>query len=115
MRFRIPSKARIIAKKTIVDGIKFDSITEAEFYSSLKLDPSVIHIDCHVPLTLPGGIRLNIDFIVYKKGDPISIEAIEVKGFVKEDFKRLRQLFDETHPLGPMLVFQKKNKKWDVI
>jgi hypothetical protein len=111
-KYRLKPRKRIEAKRTTIDGINFDSLTEGDFFRYLKLNPEVVHIDCHVPVTLPGGIRLNVDFIVYyKTSEGDYIQAIEIKGFVKEDFKRLRQLFDETHPLGPMLVLKKDGKK----
>lgn len=108
-KYRLKPRKRIEAKRTTIDGINFDSLTESEMYKMLKLDPEVAHIDCHVVLTLAGGVRLNVDFIVYYKNN--DIEVVEVKGFVRKDFKRLRQLFDETHPLGPMRVVKKDGKK----
>lgn len=109
-RYRLKSRKHIPSVRTEYHGIKFDSLTELEYYKILKLDPDVLHVDCHVILTLAGGVRLNVDFIVYYNDS--SIEAVEVKGMVKQDFKRLRQLFDETHPLGPLRVMQRKGKNW---
>lgn len=103
------------AQRTVIDGISFSSLAEAEYYNQLKLDPDVEHIDCHVPFTLPGGLRLNVDFLVFfkSKGDePWRIEAIEVKGYETNEFVRLRKLFDETHPLGPMKVMKKASIGW---
>ena len=103
-------KHKFNAIPKVVDGIRFDSTAEAEFYSALKSDPSVFHVDCHVPLTLSAGLRLNVDFLVYRKDE--FVEAIEVKGKETSEFKRMRKLFDATHPLAPLKVFQKKGKQW---
>jgi hypothetical protein len=107
------NKNKFNAIPQIVDGIRFDSTAEAEFYVSLKQDPSVHHVDCHVPVTLSAGLRFNVDFFVYRKDD--FVEAIEVKGKETSEFKRMRKLFDAVHPLAPLKVFQKKGKKWVAI
>ncbi len=106
-----------------IDGIRFDSKSEAEMYQLLKADVATLHIDCHVPVTLPGGLRFSIDFLVWKKtvsvgetGEEVGhVEAIEVKGFATQDFKRMRKLFDETHPLSPLIVFKKSGGRWENI
>lgn len=106
------------AIKTEVDGIKFDSKMEAEYYQILKASPETIHIDCHVPVTLPGGIRYKVDFIVWEKYDlnpdygDIKPRAIEIKGKVTQDFRTKRKLFDAFHPLRPLEVYTKKSGKW---
>lgn len=102
------------AKKVNQDGITFDSKAEHEMYQLLKADRDTLHIDCHVPVTLPGGLRFNIDFVVYKKteNDTGRIEAIEVKGHPTQDFKRMLKLFNETHPLAPLQVFRKVGSRW---
>lgn len=118
MRFWRNPQNKYNAKKEVVDGIKFDSGAEAEFYRRLKQDPEVIHVDCHVPVTLPGGLRLNVDFMVYRKAaqeETVRVEAIEVKGKPDAGFVRMRKLFDECHPLGPMQVYRKSRSKWESI
>lgn len=87
-----------------------------EMFKLLKADQDTDHIDVHVPVTLPGGIRLNVDFIVWKKFNSTKSnvpEAIEVKGFSTIDFNRMRKLFDAFHPLSPLRVFRKKGGKWE--
>lgn len=107
------NKNKFNAIPQIVDGIRFDSKAEAEFYRILKQDSSISHVDCHVPVTLNAGLRLNIDFMVYRTNQ--YVEAIEVKGKETSEFKRMRKLFDAVHPLAPLKVFQKKGKKWVAI
>ena len=100
------------AKKCEYNGIQFDSLMEKEYYEILMADDRVFHIDCHVPVTLPGGLRLNIDFIAWYGVVP---KAVEVKGKATSDFKRMRKLFDNTHPLAPLEVWTKSNGVWKTI
>ncbi len=95
------------------DGHKFDSKMEAEYYKILMADPDVMHVDVHVPLTLKNGVKLNMDFVVWK--NDYSVEAHEVKGVMTQDFKTKRKFFDAIHPLAPMIVLTKKNNKWEII
>jgi len=100
-----PKRNKFNAVATKVDGIRFDSLAEAAYYEALKLDPEVTHIDCHVPVTLTGGLRLSVDFIVWRLKVP---EAVEIKGKETNEFKRMRKLFDAVHPLAPMLVLKRR-------
>jgi hypothetical protein len=100
-----------------MDGIKFDSKMEMEYYQILKVDSDIIHIDCHVPVTLPGGVRYKVDFIVWENTPSTMIHggvtprAIEIKGRIMSDFRTKRKLFDNCHPLD-LTVLTKKNGKW---
>jgi hypothetical protein len=117
--FSLPQKpkSKYGATRVTYDGINFDSKAECEMYKILKADSQTLHVDVHVFVTLPGGLRLNVDFIVYKKCEVEEkgiIEAIEVKGKPDGGFHRMRQLFDETHPLAPMKVFRKTREgEWE--
>jgi len=113
MRFFRQNKYNAVAK--VVDGIRFSSLAEAELYELLKADKDTLHIDCHIPVSLPGGLRFNLDFIVWKKDSDSEtglIEAIECKGFETEVFKKLRKVFDDFHPLSPLKVFRKEGNRW---
>ena len=106
-------KNKFHAVRTVRHGISFDSIGEADYYDYLKLDASILHIDVHVPVTLLGGVRLNVDFFVYRKTDKEGLGILEVhefKGRVLPEFVRLRKIFDEVHPLSPLKVISKKGK-----
>lgn len=113
-RLKISKKAsKYHAKKTSLDGFKFDSLAEADMYQILKLDPEVLHIDVHPKLSLTSGVTLKVDFLVWKENG--TAEAIEVKGFETEDFKNKRKLFDQFHPLAPLKVFRKTRAGWEAI
>lgn len=70
MRYTM-KKNKYNAKKTIIDGLKFDSKAEAKRYSELKLDIKKhkdkygrdAYILCQVPFRLPGRIIYRIDFM----------------------------------------------------
>lgn len=102
------------AQKTRVDGHLFDSKMEAEYYEILKsqtmIGGQIQHIDVHPVMTLPGGIRYKPDFMIYWVTS--EIEVIDVKGVMTKDFKIKRKLFDETHPLAPLVVVQKRGGEW---
>lgn len=103
------------AVSSVHNGIRFDSKAERIFYEETwKMDPTVTHIDCHVKITLPGGIRYELDFIVWRGKVP---EAVEVKGKETTDFRRMRKLFDAFHPLSPMKVIRKLRKRqgWEIL
>lgn len=111
------------AKKVKLDGITFDSKAEGQKYMELSLDPDIVHVDVHVPVTFRGGIRFVIDFVAWKKtfcrvhnakdGCCPAPEAIEVKGVSTEAFRVKRKLFDSCHPLRPLRVMRLKGNSWD--
>lgn len=130
---RLGSKgSKFNARRCEMDGIKFDSLAEREFYALLKADKGVLHVDVHPTVTLPGGIRYKPDFCVIRaKGwtdhrdspyhkwertwDDLRLEYYEVKGAVTQDFRRMRKLFDATHPLAPLKVLRKTKRGWEEI
>lgn len=102
-------KNKFNAKRCSQDGINFDSLAERDWYNEIKKDPELIHIDTHVFVTLPGGVRWKVDFIAYFKEKTI---VYEVKGKQSTDFKNKRKLFDQFHPLAPVQVWGKRGKQW---
>lgn len=105
------------AKRCDMDGIRFDSLAEREFYAILKAAKGVLHVDVHPTLTLPGGIRYKVDFVAYLRDAEgrQGVIAYEVKGAVTQDFRRMRKLFDAVHPLAPLKVLRKTKKGWEEI
>lgn len=125
-----PKRSKFNAVRCEIDGIRFDSRAEAEFYQILKADKCILHVDVHPTVTLPGGIRYRPDFMVYRQMEekiPLGphrgagrlfwekSEVVEVKGAITQDFRRIRKLFDEFHPLGPLKVVRKTRKGWEAI
>lgn len=91
LRERLGIKARgskYKNRKTVVDGIKFDSIKESVRYDLLKrakADGYVKWFLRQVPFRLPGGTIWRADFLVVWKDGSITIE--DVKGYRTQVYK----------------------------
>ncbi len=96
------------AKKVTVDGILFDSKTEAEYYVFLKKEErkgKISDLRCHpkyelVPTVVKLGkkqraINYILDFDYIRDGRRI---AVDVKGWAMEDAKLKRKLFNWRYP-----------------
>ena len=97
------------AKKTIVDGIEFDSKLESEYYLLLKQlqqEGKVKEFTLQPFFTLQAGFHKNGKFIrpiVYKADFEIEYangykEIVDVKGFETTDFKIKKKLFESRYP-----------------
>lgn len=91
-----PSKYR--NKKTTVDGIKFDSKREAQFYSSLKQLERAGHV-YEVELQKPYALTVNGQLVCTYKADFAFYDAIQnrnrvvdVKGVATKDFAIKKKL-----------------------
>lgn len=75
---------------TVVDGIRFDSKREAEFYGKLKAlrDAGTIRYFLRqVPFHLEGGVIYRADFLVFWSS-PFTPETVyDVKGFRTEVYR----------------------------
>lgn len=101
--FKAPNKYG--AKKTVVDGITFDSKAESRRYQQLKLMQQageIIGFTRQPSFILPGGIRYMPDFLVCDKDMKIWVE--DVKGFETQAFKIKRKLWDETFWWLPLRI-----------
>ena len=100
---------KINSKKVIVDGISFDSRTEAKYYCRLKRlkeDGKICHIECHPKYELqPACERYGkkyrpmyyiADFLVILDGGHKIV--IDVKGYGMEDAQLKRKLFAYKYP-----------------
>ena len=109
------------AKKVEVDGIKFDSKAEAEYYLHLKekVDNGEIRsFERQIRMTLQEGFYLEgikgkvrdityvVDFVITKSDG--SITYIDVKGIETDVFKLKRKMF--MHKYRTPLVTVKKRK-----
>lgn len=75
-----PSKYKSVI--TVVDGIKFRSIKEANYYCELKVlrdrTKEVSHFLMQVPFRLPGGVKYLLDFLVFYTNG--KVEYVDAKG-----------------------------------
>ena len=90
------------AKKTVVDGIKFDSKTEAEYFSQNK--PLIKELQPKIYLT-KARILYKPDFLL-KSG-----EYVDVKGFETPVFKLKKKLW-KFYGAGKLLIIKKKGRSF---
>jgi len=78
-------KNKFGAKPTTIDGIRFSSKKEGDWYRNLQHRQNIGEIKCflrQVPFHLPGGIRYVIDFMIINNDD--TVEFIECKGYMTQ-------------------------------
>ena len=91
---------------THVDGIRFDSKREARYYKQLKQRKVAGEVDYwlrQVPIHLPGGTRLVIDFLVFFH-DKRAPEFVDVKGRETPEFKIKRREVQHHYPITIQLA-----------
>lgn len=89
-------KSKYNANKIEVDGIKFDSQKEADFYSELKLRLLAGDIKgfCRqAEFIIANNTRYKADFIVFMNDG--TSEIIDVKGFKTDVYKLKKKLFED--------------------
>ena len=95
-------KHKYNASPRVVNGIRFDSTKEADYYLSLKLRNDVLFFLRQVPFHLPGGVVLRIDFQVFLKDG--TVEFVEVKGFETATWKIKKKLAEAEYPITIKVV-----------
>lgn len=112
----------IRSKKTVIDGITFDSKTEAEYYEYLKQlnrAGKIYGLRCHPVYTLQKpierhgkkykAIKYIADFEYCSDEEQTNI-VVDVKGYAMEDAKLKRKLFAYKYPLYKLEWVAKSNK-----
>lgn len=95
------------AKPTEIDGLKFPSKMEANYYYQLKLRMMAHEIIgfCRQPrFSLGAGVEYVADFIVFYKD---GAEVVEVKGYETDVWKVKRKFFTEKYPQLKLTVVKK--------
>lgn len=116
---------RINSRKTVVQGIEFDSKTEAEYYLVLKSNPEVVEIELQPQYMLLEGFyittregkrkkrrdwKFTADFLVtYKDGTQ---EVIDVKGYANDRFPYFKKMFEHRYQQELVVVKKDKQKGW---
>jgi len=93
------------ASPTVVDGIRFDSKREAKYYSQLKLRQAageVLFFLRQVPLHLPGGTKLVVDFLEFHADG--SAHFVDVKGMETDVFKLKKREVEAQYPIEVEIV-----------
>lgn len=93
------------AKPMVNDGIRFDSKGEAKLYDQLKLQQKsgeVLFFLRQVPIHLPGGTKLVIDFqVFYSSG---LVRFLDYKGMETDGFKIKKREVEALYPIEIELV-----------
>ncbi len=87
-------------KRTVIDGITFDSKKEANYYLQLKARQQageVVMFLRQVPIGLPGGVKYVIDFQVFLADG--SVEWVDVKGHRTDTYKLKKRQVEALYPI----------------
>lgn len=112
----------IRSKKTVIDGITFDSKAEAEYYEHLKTlekNKKIYRLRCHPTFILQEAferygkkykaIKYIADFAYWNDEEQTSV-VVDVKGYAMEDAKLKRKLFAGKYPFYKLIWVAKSNK-----
>lgn len=114
----------IRSKKTVIDGIVFDSKTEAEYYEYLKQlekDKKIYRLRCHPTYILQEAVERHgkrykaikyiADFEYWDDEEQINV-VVDVKGYAMEDARLKRKLFAYKYGMDFKLVWVAKSLKY---
>jgi len=93
-------KHKFNAKRTVRDGITFDSKKEAKYYDTLKLmirAKEVIFFLRQVPFELPGGVKYRVDFQEFHSDG--TIHFTDVKGYATPEYKAKKKMVESLYPV----------------
>jgi len=88
------------AKKTVIDGITFDSKKEAKRYSELELLKKAGEVSWflrQVPFDCGGRVKYRLDFMVFWTSGEVTFE--DVKGFKTATYKMKKKLVESRYPI----------------
>jgi hypothetical protein len=111
--------------KRVRDGIRFDSILEADYYSQLEFERKAGVVSYYlrqVPLHLPGGVILRVDFVTFSNRSVFApmlrempeqalweVHYIDTKGFHTRESKNKIKMAE--HLYGIKIELVKKVRK----
>ena len=97
--FRRKKGHKYNARATVIDGIRFDSRKEGNYYSQLKLRVKageVLTFLRQVPIHLPGNTRLVVDFLEFHADG--TVHWVDVKGIETEVFRLKKRQVEDLYP-----------------
>lgn len=86
--------------RTELDGIKFDSKKEAQYYLDLKLrvkSGEIVFFLRQVPFDLDGGVKYRIDFQEFHTDG--TVHFIDVKGVRTQMYITKKKLVESRYPI----------------
>jgi uncharacterized protein DUF1064 len=100
---------KYFAKPCVVDGFRFDSIAEADYYKILKCKVKFNEISFFIRQTvfhLLGNTRLVLDFVVFNLDG--SFQIVDVKGGVPtREWTTKRKIMESLYPLKVEIIKKK--------
>lgn len=87
------------AKITDVDGIKFHSKKEAQYYEELLLKQKagiVLYHHRQVPIALPGKVTYRVDFLEFHSNG--TVHYIDVKGYRTKEYIAKKKMVEALYP-----------------
>jgi len=84
----------------LIDGIRFDSKREANYYSRLKLAESngeLLYFLRQVPIHLDGGVKYRVDFLEFWRDG--TVRYVDVKGFKTREYLLKKKLIEAKYPI----------------
>lgn len=83
-----------------LDGMRFDSIKECNYYSQLKVlarAGDIVTFIRQVPFHLPGGVKYVADFMIFWASGEVSV--VDVKGVRTAEYKTKKKLVEFHYPI----------------
>ena len=93
------------AKPTTLDGIRFDSKKEANYYQELKfriLAKEIVFFLRQIPFHLSGGVVYRVDFQEFHSDG--TVHFIDVKGYKTKDFIMKKKMVESEYPVEIEIV-----------
>ena len=87
-------------KPQVRDGIRFDSILEADYYDFLRVlraAGEVLYFHRQVPIELPGSTRYRVDFLVFWSDGRVTYD--DAKGQETAMFKLKKRQAEALYPI----------------
>lgn len=101
------AKSKYHSTKTVVDGIKFDSKKEADYFGNLKMLQQagvVVGIARQPRFPIGAGHEYVADFIVFLPDG--TCEVVEVKGMETDTYLLKKSYFEEKYPMLKLRVIK---------
>ena len=93
-------KHKYRAIQTDVDGIKFPSKKQAQYYRELKARQKigdVIFFLREVPFDLPGNVKYRLDFMEFLSNG--SVRCVDVKGYRTQQYIMKKKQVEALYPV----------------
>lgn len=103
--FRRRQRHKFYARPQELDGLRFDSKKEAEYYRKLKLRQSageIVMFLRQVPLHLPGGVKLVVDFQEFHADG--TVHFVDTKGVMTESWMAKKRIAESIYPVEIEIV-----------